>query len=241
VIAGAASVVRTTCEPSPTPDEALQQAVARLLDGRPAPRVLDAGCGEQSALRVPPDAHVVGVDISAELLARNERLDERITADLESDPLPSGDFDLVVCWDVLEHLRRPVPALERLAAAVGEDGLLVLGLPNAASTKGLVTKLTPHRFHRWAYRRLLGSGAEPFPTFLRLSITPGALHRFARRNGLVVEYFGLHEAELQRAFLAARPVVRAAWRCFSLALRAITLGHVQPDLGEVRIVLRQPR
>ena len=47
---------------------------------------------------------MVGLDISPSALDRNRLLDDRIVGDLETYPLPRKAFDVVVCWDVLEHL-----------------------------------------------------------------------------------------------------------------------------------------
>ena len=45
---------------------------------------------------------------------------------------------------------------------------MTLGVPNVASPKGLLTKFTPHRFHIWVYRRILGFEAVS-------TVIPGAI------------------------------------------------------------------
>jgi len=52
-----------------------------------------------------------------------------IQADLEADPVP-GRYDQIACFEVLEHLRDPRVALEKLRDALAPDGLLFVGLPN---------------------------------------------------------------------------------------------------------------
>ena len=134
-------------------------------------RILEAGCGRRCQSDTPRDAHVVGLDVDEAGLALNDRLDERIVADIESADLPRDAFDRIVCHDVLEHLARPIVALDNLIGSLAPSGELRLGLPNVASRKSLVAKFTPHSFHVLVYRMLgrenAGSWAtRPFrPTF----------------------------------------------------------------------------
>src|SRR5437764_1287309 len=89
----------------------VQSLLERHLALNPHPRVLDAGCGARRYVAFGEHAHVVGLDLSAEDLARNDGLDERIVGDVQAYPMPQQSFDVVLCWDVLEHLRRPRQAL----------------------------------------------------------------------------------------------------------------------------------
>ena len=100
-------------------------------------------------------------------------LDERIVDAVQDHRFDPGNFDVVIAWQLLEHLPRPDRALSRFCDALDDGGLLVLGLPNVLSVKGLLTQFTPHRFHVWVYRQLTGNSevgtgdTAPFPTFLR--------------------------------------------------------------------------
>src|ERR1700677_2020333 len=146
----------------------IAEHVARL-DRKPL-RVLDAGAGADLRLKLPPDAEITGIDISKDILTSNPALSERIIGDLQTYPLTADAFDVVVCWDVLEHLADPVSAVSNMSNALAKGGLLVIGGPNVWSTKGLLTKFTPHRFHVFVYRHLLHKphagepGQAPFPT-----------------------------------------------------------------------------
>jgi SAM-dependent methyltransferase len=154
-------------------------------------RILDAGCGRRCQPDTPPDAYVVGLDVDGAGLALNERLDEQIVADIESADLPRESFDRIVCHNVLEHLSRPIAALDNLVAALAPGGELRLGLPDVLSRKSLVAKITPHSFHVLVYRKLGHENAGkpgygPFPTYLRWSLRQAALERWARLRGLEV-------------------------------------------------------
>jgi SAM-dependent methyltransferase len=159
------------------------------IERRPL-RVLDAGAGRMLRLRLPSERHVTGIDVSEEALRNHSALDRMIIGDLQTFPLERAAYDLVVCWDVLEHLADPEAALANMAAALAAGGLLVVGCPNVWSLKAWVAKLTPFRFHLWAYRSLLGKndagleGNPPFRTYLRLAIAPRRLERLASSSSL---------------------------------------------------------
>lgn len=100
-----------------------------------APRsVLDAGCGEGETLarleRLLPE-RVAAVDISAEAVAFTARRHSRVDArEASLDELPYGEdaFELVLCLEVLEHLRDPAAGLAALARVGSRD--LVISVPH---------------------------------------------------------------------------------------------------------------
>jgi SAM-dependent methyltransferase len=223
-----------------TPSDVHRALVDRLP--RKPVRVLDAGCGEASCLPLPCGVHVVGIDRSAAALARNEHLDEAILGDLEIDRLPEATFDVVICWNVLEHLRRPERALENLSEALRTGGLLVLGLPNLLAPKALATKLTPYRFHRWIYRRVLGNrnagrdGHPPFPTHLRWMLRPQPLQRALEKHSLELDYIEFYEEVMLRKVLARSRVLGYAWR---VAGAPFWLLGSDPNLTDIALIFRK--
>jgi 2-polyprenyl-3-methyl-5-hydroxy-6-metoxy-1,4-benzoquinol methylase len=67
-------------------------------------------------------------------IAKNE-YDEVIMHDLEEDgdlPFEKGYFDVIICADVLEHLREPVEVLKKLSAYLSETGFFLISVPNVA-------------------------------------------------------------------------------------------------------------
>lgn len=172
--------------------------------------VLDAGCGRTCSVEIPPGARVTGLDVEADGMAMNPRLDERIVGDIESYPLGRDVYDLIVCKDVLEHLAHPEAALGNMARALKQGGLLIIGIPYVFSRKSLIAKATPHWFHVLVYRVVFGYGQAgqpgfgPFPTYLRWSLRPRALTRRA-------EQLGLRLVESERVggdAYASRPLLR---------------------------------
>ena len=51
---------------------------------------------------------------------------------VEDAPLPSRQYKLIVCADVLEHTPSPVSVLKRLREAATEDATFIISLPNVA-------------------------------------------------------------------------------------------------------------
>jgi SAM-dependent methyltransferase len=225
----------------------LQDAMDSLVRGRTGITVLEAGCGSLSHLKFPEDTRLVGIDIAQDQLDRNTNLHERICGDIQTHDLGASRFDVIVCWDVLEHLEHPEQALGRFARALRDRGIIVLAAPNLLSPKGLATRFTPHGFHVWFYRNIRGwkeagtRGNPPFRTFLRASMAPGAIRRFAEANGLVVAY------ERTAGSGDSRDIVgRKSWKVdlfvvpLNLLLLVVTLGRIDARKTQYFTILRKP-
>lgn len=223
----------------------MQQAMDRLLEGRTSLRILEAGCGSASRLTFRPDSHVTGIDISQEQLDRNAVLSEKILGDVQTHELPRSDFDIIVCWDVLEHLTAPEKALSNFVGALKPGGLIILAFPSPYSVKGLITRLSPHGFHVWAYRHMFGhplagvEGRGPFKTFLRRSLAPGAIRRFVLENGLSTEYFTIYEGVPQRRLRSRLKVVGPIWWIVKMIPKVLSLGVVDAERTDCLVILRK--
>lgn len=112
--------------------------VVKLIPTAPK-QVLDLGCATGSLglaiKQVYPGARVVGVELMEEMAAvARTHLDEVHVGDIEAggllDRLPQGTFDLIICADVLEHLRDPWETLRKLKKLLTPEGRLIASLPN---------------------------------------------------------------------------------------------------------------
>ena len=108
--------------------------VAPLAAGR---RVLDAGCGHAHGcltLAAGGASHVVGVDVAGAMLdAVRPLMPPAVrleSARLEDLPFPDGSFDLVVCFEAIEHVDDHDRALDELRRVLGPGGVLALSTPN---------------------------------------------------------------------------------------------------------------
>jgi SAM-dependent methyltransferase len=222
---------------SGSPKSILQSQMYALLPQRDRPlRVLEAGCGSESQIPLDAGWHLTGIDVSERQLESNPLLDERVLGSLEEHRWPPGTFDIVICYDVIEHLPNPRAALANMVEGLADGGLLVLAFPNVRSVKGWVTKRTPYRAHVYFYRFIMGYGktrAEDnvFPTYLRPEIRPEAIADFACTNNLEIcfrlEYEGWAQSELRRMH-------RLADRCFKL------IEPLNWNNSDVMMILRKP-
>jgi SAM-dependent methyltransferase len=208
-------------------------------------RVLEAGAGSRSHIRLSGNTRLVGIDISKDQLDNNLELDERIVGDIETYPLEPCSFDIIFCWDVLEHLRHPEKALRNFLQALREDGIIVLGAPVVTSLKGIVTKYTPLWFHVMLFRYVVGNknagkkGHGPYPTFLRYSMSPRSIERFADKNQLSVEYADVYEAMMQVRWKQQSLAVGLAFRILGILCKIFSLGRVDPNVTDFTMVLRK--
>jgi 2-polyprenyl-3-methyl-5-hydroxy-6-metoxy-1,4-benzoquinol methylase len=111
----------------------------RLLALAGAPeRVLDVGCSSGYLARrlVERGATVVGIDTD-EAAADEARdvCEQVLVGDVETMELPFADqsFDVVLCGDLIEHLRDPERFLTRVRPLIRPGGRLVLTTPNVAN------------------------------------------------------------------------------------------------------------
>ena len=99
----------------------------------PPSRILDLGCsdGELGARLMEMGHEVVGVDFEEHKGVR-EKLTDFFQADLE-DGIPEGvggDYDVVLCADVLEHVRAPEKVLDGARAVLRPGGSVITSIPN---------------------------------------------------------------------------------------------------------------
>lgn len=116
-------------------------------------RVLELGCsvGVQSRVLVEElGCTVVGVEIHAAAAEKARRYCERVivgnleTLDLAQE-LAGERFDVILCSDVLEHLRAPAKTLSSLKPLMAHGATIVSSIPNVAFA-GLVFELVKGRF-----------------------------------------------------------------------------------------------
>ena len=207
----------------------LQDFLDAQLTANAGTRVLDAGCGGAARIRLPKGAQIIGIDISPESAVRNTAIADIIIGDVQTYPLPRNAFDVVVCWELLEHVREPRAALTRFVGTLRQGGLIVLAIPNPVSLKGLITKASPHALHVWILRNILKQknagrpGFAPFPTHLSPDIAPSALEQFFHAHGMTISFLRLYEGKRLTTLRQHAPWLYYMYRACVSALNLITL------------------
>jgi len=108
---------------------------ARFADGR---RVLDAGCGSgYGTAELANAATVVAMDISADAMAHARSAFARpgvyfLRGACESLPFADGSFDLLVAFEVIEHLKGWREMLTEARRVLRPSGVLLVSTPNKA-------------------------------------------------------------------------------------------------------------
>jgi len=116
------------------------------LDVRPGQWLLDAGCGEGRHCfgALERGAHVVGLDLDREALARAARplrargrqlgrLAEMVHGNAFRLPFPDATFDRVICSEVMEHVHDYPAAARELARVTKPAGRIAVTVPTATS------------------------------------------------------------------------------------------------------------
>lgn len=120
-----------------------------------AGRVLEVGCGIGKTgaylKREGLANEVVGIELIPEIAEQARgRLDTVLCGDVEQlqIPYPAGYFKVILCGDVLEHLKDPWNLLRRLKPYLQSNGLIIAAVPNVRHWRTVVALLVQGR---WDY------------------------------------------------------------------------------------------
>jgi SAM-dependent methyltransferase len=225
-------------------------AITRLLlehfGARPI-CVYEAGGGSTSYIRLAGlnVTRITLVDIDPRQVARNDIAHETIIGDLQTIELPAESFDLVICYNVIEHLPRLSDALERISRVVKRDGLIVIGAPVPLSLNGLAARFTPHFAHVWICRYLLKwpdagkPGCAPFPVAYHRLVDPRALQAQAKKLGLEAAYFRTYFGSLVEEIERKNPLLGRFLIGGANLIGRATFGTLDLLRGDYHLVLRK--
>ena len=209
--------------------------------------IYEAGGGSTSflPLNVLRRAHVTVVDIDEEQIRNNDYAQETILGDVQTWRFPPGSFDLVICYNVIEHLPDVEAALLCFCESLKEGGLILIGAPNPKSLSGVVTKHSPHWFHVWFYRYVRGDknaglpGQAPFPTFFHPLVTLSKLEAFATTHGLQVIYRKEYESPRFPEMRARKPMLAALLDAAAVLMNLLLRRKADVRHGDYHVILRK--
>lgn len=127
-------------------DERLRAIEAKL--GRKG-RLLDVGCALGDFVEVARESgwDAEGVEISAFASAEARAKGLRVyTGILEDLALPSGSYDVITLYDVIEHLTDPVRTLREVSRLLAPGGVLHMVTPNVG---GLQAKILGSKWYHY--------------------------------------------------------------------------------------------
>lgn len=179
--------------------------VLRLAAIKSSDAVLEIGCEAGNLLAaIGPARRIVGADISSRALdAARRRLGERaelLQLDAERQlPFARGEFDVILCSEMLEHTEDPRAVLRNIRAIAGTDTRIVISVP-IEGPKVRIKQL----LHRLGLLRLIAGSVEPgqsewhlhafSPRMLEDHLTSVSFRVIARRTVWATHYVILANA-----------------------------------------------
>ncbi|MCE5280036.1 MAG: class I SAM-dependent methyltransferase [Planctomycetaceae bacterium] len=138
-------------------------------------RVLDAACGSGfgAGYLAATAQFVLGLDLDEEVLthARTHYLAPNVRFDMHDlhEPLPASHrpFDVLTCFETLEHVRDPRLCLTNLAAALCDQAVAFISVPNGAKELADQADKPYHQVHFTAaqFQQLLAGRFEQVEPF----------------------------------------------------------------------------
>jgi SAM-dependent methyltransferase len=196
--------------------------------------VLDVGAGRTPTVQLadrPEGTRYVGLDLSGSELeeAPDGSYDDMVVGDVtDHRGNLMGSFDLIVCFQVLEHVRPLGAAFENMRSYLKPGGRLVAQFSGTFSLFGLANRVMPQRVTQKIIDKILsGHGYTTFPAYYD-RCWQTAVERLLQRwphVDVVPYYAGL-------GYFDAFPPIRAGY----LAWEEWTMAHHWGNLSPYYIV-----
>ena len=210
-------------------------------------QILEAGCGNKWDLDIGQGGHVLtGIDMDAEALRIRlevlKDLDHTLVGDLRAADFETQGFDVIYNSYVLEHVPGADQVLENFTRWLKPGGLLVITIPDPQSVYGFTARTTPHWFHVFYYRYIVGMpgagtpGYAPYPVVYDPIVSRRGIREYCRRNGyaLIAEYgTGCYPgAKLS-------PKGRLV-EFYKKVMAVLSLGYLSADHNDLLYLIRKP-
>ncbi|HSX48994.1 MAG TPA: class I SAM-dependent methyltransferase [Candidatus Saccharimonadales bacterium] len=105
----------------------------KLTKGKNFKNILDVGCASgrmaNEISKIFPNAKMTGVDAYGKAIEYGKKTYPNIkfrVADAHKLPFKANSFDLVICYEVIEHLTNPLKALQEMKRVLKKDGLAII-------------------------------------------------------------------------------------------------------------------
>ncbi len=195
----------------------------RVAQARSARRLLELGSGTGYGARELAEAlpFVVALDRVAPSTKARASGAHFLRGDLSAVPLAGRRFDLVVSFQVVEHLADPRPYLRVIAQALEPDGVALVSTPNRLESDG-ENPFHVHEYEAEELRALLEQRFEQVE-LLGLSVRGEALRFHRERLRRIQRIVRLDPLALRRRL--PRPLVEWLFARFARLVRRGIANH----------------
>ena len=186
------------------------------------------------------------VDTDEDQIRNNEYAQETILGDVQSYRFAPGSFDLVICYNVIEHLPDVEAALLRLLR-VAEAGRA--DPDRRAQSRTRYPASSPNIRRTGSTSGSTGyvqgdkqaglPGQAPFPTHYHPLVTPSKLEAFARANGLQMIYRREYESPRYPEMRLRQPRLAALIDAAARVMNLLLPGKVDVRHGDYHVILRK--
>lgn len=130
---------------------ASQKTSKNLMNGR-GKKALDMGCafGYVTDLLRNLGYDAVGLDLSKYAIRKAQQSSAHsnfVVADGNSAPFKNNSFNLITCFELIEHIPKPIMLIEEIGRLLKEDGICVLTTPVRGPIKKLYDRLRGEKTH----------------------------------------------------------------------------------------------
>ncbi len=193
-------------------------------------RVLDLGSGEGFGAAILADvaSHVVGVDVDEPTIEHSRlnyagpKLEFVLGTALDLSAHEKASFDVVVAFEVIEHVQEQERVLAEAARVLGDDGLLIASTPDRLMYAQARTETNPYHERELSleeFRELLGREFAHVATWGQRTITGSHLHALdTAKDQVAAEETDFFLARTGDEWQLAR--APAALYCIALASKA---------------------
>jgi 2-polyprenyl-3-methyl-5-hydroxy-6-metoxy-1,4-benzoquinol methylase len=181
-------------EPMPT----FARGLAGLNQLSKPGRLLDIGCSYGAFMLMAQNSgwNTVGVELSTgpAKFAREERHLDVFTGTVEQAAYPSGHFDAVTLWDVIEHFDDPVTTIKEINRIMAPGAILLVFTINQESLLNTIG----HAMYRLSLKRWKRIMALFYDIHHNFFFSPRTISSFLRRGGLDVVDIKFGAANVRR-------------------------------------------
>jgi len=227
--------------------EVIEKLIRKKASNSEPVHILEAGCGRKWPITLEGIQYfLTGIDIDKDALEIRKNslcdLHETIEGDLCSVDLGADRFDVIYCSFVLEHIKRADIVIKNFVTWAKPDGIIIIKIPDPHSVQGYITRITPHWFHVFYYRFILGRknagkpGYPPYPTFYHPIVSRSGIRCFCNdeRNNIALD------AEYGDGYLRpGRGSMKTLIHMFKKVINIISIGFLSDQHTNLLLIMRK--